>query len=316
MVFYAFLAHMKGIVLISLVIQLFSVVFWNLENYFDYSDSGGGPSDTEFSPHGAKRWTRKRFDRKTALIAKTILWSGAPPVVGVAEVENRFVLQHLVKDDILRKFHYSFVHFESADHRGIDVGMLYRTDSFTVHKAWPIRLGNVHTRDILYVCLKERSSGTLWHFFVNHHPSKFSGNAATSSLRKQAMTLLRSSVDSLLAAGQTNIVAMGDFNDSPYSEAFTIVEGSLVNLGMRMVNEASNRNNCGSIRYRGKWELIDNFLISKQLDTKIRMETLRPPFLMEQDRSYPGEKPKRTFTGPRYNGGVSDHCPVKLTVVH
>ena len=30
------------------------IVFWNLENFYDYTDSGTGESDAEFSPYGKR----------------------------------------------------------------------------------------------------------------------------------------------------------------------------------------------------------------------------------------------------------------------
>ncbi|MFW6275735.1 MAG: endonuclease, partial [bacterium] len=33
-------------------------------------------------------------------------------------------------------------------------------------------------------------------------------------------------------------------------------------------------------------------------------------FLLEKDQKYMGEKPFRTYHGPAYHGGYSDHLPV------
>ena len=55
-----------------------TVMFWNLENFFDYFDDGTGESDTEFSFRGARRWTKKRFLAKCNSIAKSILWLSSP----------------------------------------------------------------------------------------------------------------------------------------------------------------------------------------------------------------------------------------------
>ena len=38
------------------------------------------------------------------------------------------------------------------------------------------------------------------------------------------------------------------------------------------------------------------------------------PFLMTDDRAHPGVKPLRTYSGPKYIGGVSDHCPILLWI--
>lgn len=300
---------------------LFSIVFWNVENCFDYFDGGFSPSDSEFSSRGERHWTKSKFEDKMDAIGKTLLWCSTmdstalspPRIVGLAEIENDFVLRRLCRGDVLRKFNYSFVHFESRDRRGIDVALLYLEDSLELVKCYPLpivlrdelsgKCDTLATRDILYTCFRSRKDGHLWHIFVNHHPSKY-GGAESSPKRLAAMKTLRSSVDTLLAAGQTRIVAMGDFNDTPDAAAFDLIDGRLVNMGLSLPDD-------GSIRYRGKWQLIDNFLVSPDLMQK-RMEVLRPPFLLERDRQFPGDKPRRTYVGPRYNGGVSDHLPVML----
>ena len=38
------------------------------------------------------------------------------------------------------------------------------------------------------------------------------------------------------------------------------------------------------------------------------------PFLMTYEKKYPGMKPLRTYSGPRYVGGVSDHFPIILCI--
>lgn len=78
----------------------------------------------------------------------------------------------------------------------------------------------------------------------------------------------------------------------------------------------------GSIRFMGEWELIDHFLVSSNLMDSIEpiycipesMEVFSHPYLLENDRQYLGLTPRRTFKGPRYNGGVSDHLPIIMTI--
>ena len=99
------------------------IMFWNLENFFDYSDGGTGESDSEFTPGGKRHWTSGRFYDKCRLIAKAIFWTGdrygrIPDVIGVAEVENRSVLSRLLSSTGLRKYGYRVVHHDSGDRRG------------------------------------------------------------------------------------------------------------------------------------------------------------------------------------------------------
>lgn len=66
------------------------VVFWNLENFFDWEDGGTGESDREFTPGGLRHWTATKFYRKANLAAKALFWmkdryGRMPDVAGFAE---------------------------------------------------------------------------------------------------------------------------------------------------------------------------------------------------------------------------------------
>ena len=289
-------------------------VFWNLENFFDYTDQGTGESDKEFSSMGARHWTKKKFYRKCDAIAKTILWMGdiygrMPDIIGFAEIENRGVLKKLLESTLLRKYDYGIVHYDSPDRRGIDVALIYRKSVFR-KISYSLRVPEyegigLQTRDILHVQMEMLSDGkdTL-NFIVNHHPSKFGGEKESEGRRNAAMIALKEMCDSI---GNEPVIAMGDFNDSPDGPAFELVEGALVNKGIGLHEKGE-----GSIRFEGKWDLIDNYLVSPEIDAMTRMEVCRIPFLMTWEKKHPGEKPLRTYSGPRYIGGVSDHCPVIL----
>ena len=294
------------------------VVFWNLENFFDYVDGGEGESDREWSSTGSRRWTKTRFYTKCDAIAKTMFWIGEkygrmPDVIGVAEVENSGVLYKLLSSSLLRKYDYKVVHYDSHDRRGIDVALLYRSSvyrkvssSVTVPEYDAQKLS---TRDILQVCL-ESVDGERMNVLVNHHPSKYGGSQASESRRDAAMTVMRNLCDSLAVADSgIPVIAMGDFNDTPDGEQFRMLDGVLVNKADSLFRAGQ-----GTIRFEGKWDLIDMFMVSGSISEKSAMEILQVPFLMTYEKKYPGLKPLRTYSGPRYIGGVSDHCPIVLTV--
>ena len=294
------------------------VVFWNLENFFDYVDGGEGESDREWSSTGSRRWTKTRFYTKCDAIAKTMFWIGEkygrmPDVIGVAEVENSGVLYKLLSSSLLRKYDYKVVHYDSHDRRGIDVALLYRSSvyrkvssSVTVPEYDAQKLS---TRDILQVCL-ESVDGERINVLVNHHPSKYGGSQASESRRDAAMTAMRNLCDSLAVADSgIPVIAMGDFNDTPDGEQFGMLDGVLVNKADSLFRAGQ-----GTIRFEGKWDLIDMFMVSGSISEKSAMEILQVPFLMTYEKKYPGLKPLRTYSGPRYIGGVSDHCPIVLTV--
>lgn len=294
------------------------VVFWNLENFFDYVDGGEGESDREWSSTGSRRWTKTRFYTKCDAIAKTMFWIGEkygrmPDVIGVAEVENSGVLYKLLSSSLLRKYDYKVVHYDSHDRRGIDVALLYRSSvyrkvssSVTVPEYDAQKLS---TRDILQVCL-ESVDGERINVLVNHHPSKYGGSQASESRRDAAMTAMRNLCDSLAVADSgIPVIAMGDFNDTPDGKQFRMLDGVLVNKADSLFLAGQ-----GTIRFEGKWDLIDMFMVSGSISEKSAMEILQVPFLMTYEKKYPGLKPLRTYSGPRYIGGVSDHCPIVLTV--
>lgn len=292
-------------------------VFWNVENFFDYIDDGTGESDREFSSFGSRRWTKRKFLAKCDAIAKSLLWIGEeygrmPDVVGLTEVENRGVLTRLLTRTLLRKYDYRIVHYDSPDRRGIDVALLYRESVFrkvsSSAKVPEYEGEKLRTRDILQVCLED-NMGQKINMIVNHHPSKYGGAAASEGRRCAAMAELRTICDSLISAGQERIVAMGDFNDTPDGPQFRMLDEVLQNISCSLFEAGE-----GTIRYQGKWELIDMFMVSSGLYKDSRMEIVRIPFLMTYERKYPGFKPLRTYSGPRYIGGVSDHCPIVLMI--
>lgn len=286
------------------------VMFWNLENYFDWRNDSTSVSDAEFSSRGARRWTRKRFSAKSNAIAKGILWAGAPDVIGLAEVENAFVLRRLLSETALRKLDYRIVHFDSPDTRGIDVALLYRSSRLELADARPCHLyaadsSVLATRDILLAHFRTPDGADIA-FLVNHHPSKYGGAEASAPRRRIAVRRLRQLADSLLSAGIPRILAMGDMNDTPGNPLYRDLAPTLANLA-----EPLHRQGRGTIKYEGRWELIDMFFASPSARCG-PMRILEIPFLMTQDNGHAGQKPFRTYSGPRYIGGVSDHCPITV----
>ncbi len=304
------------------------------------------------------------------MVGKALLWMGenccaggeTPEIVGVAEVENSFVLNRLVNSPVLRKLDYGYVHYDSPDRRGIDVALLYRRDKVRILSSRPVHIftdgGEVMpTRDILYVYAelvpdtevsavhgeaRRNPDGTAdggngghtrLHLLVNHHPSKFSGAKASMRGRELAMAALRDVCDSIARVSDAPIVAMGDFNDTPDGPQFSLLEGRLENLAVPLAEKGE-----GSIRYDGRWELIDHFLVGNitasggnpeasygglpeerpecgsgfRGESALKMSVVQIPFLMTEDRAHTGFKPLRSYSGPRCLGGVSDHCPILL----
>lgn len=306
-------------------ILLLLVMFWNVENYFDTYDNPS-TTDEEFTPTGDNRWGRARFEKKRDDIAKTILlaadqYGDLPALIGLAEVENAFVLQDLLEETPLARTQYKYIHKDSPDSRGIDVALLYREELFTPLETKYIGF-SFPTRDVLYTKGVVNGLDTL-HIMVNHWPSK-RGNEESSGRKREYVSLKVSHVvDSILLRNPAaNIVLMGDFNDTPASSPLKNL-GQLTNLA-KWADGAE-----GSYKYHESWSMIDQFLVSENLireESSIKgkneafrpqwiythrnMEIFAPEALFAEDATYLGVKPKRTYSGPRYLGGISDHLPV------
>ena len=257
-----------------IVAAALSALFWNLENFFDPRDGGTGEADTEFSSAGPRHWTWRRFDAKCRRVAKSLLWvadteGGLPDVIGLAELENRFVLKRLLETDALSGTDYRIVHFDSPDPRGIDVALLYRASRWTLLGARPVPVRDssgavVPTRDLLCATLAQ-GADTL-HVVVVHFPSQYGGAAASEPRRRSAVATLQALCDSLPGP----VVVMGDFNDVPGSGVFAPLSPGLINLALPLARRGE-----GSIRYEGRWELIDQAWVSPALAPRSRFGVLR-----------------------------------------
>lgn len=117
--------------------RLYSVAFYNLENLFD-TIHDAGKNDYEYLPDAPKRWNTEKYVSKLKNLSKVISELSrdkvpeGPAVIGVAEAENRRVLDDLVGQPALASTGYRVVHYEGPDKRGIDCALLYDPKQFTV----------------------------------------------------------------------------------------------------------------------------------------------------------------------------------------
>ena len=136
--------------------------------------------------------------------------------------------------------------------------------------------------------------------------------------------MLRFCIDTLLAAHpQAKVIAMGDFNGEPTEKPlqqwikFGFSDTSiLVNLMLQYAGKQ------GSHKYREKWSIIDHIIVTDNVRLRIKpaeaeyeAQIFNRSFMLMPDKNYMGEKVFRTFSGPRYLGGYSDHLPVYIDLV-
>ena len=300
------------------------VMFYNVENLFD-TENDSLKLDDEFTPFGDKHWTHAKYIAKLKNISRVILEAGGwnPPfVIGLCEVENKKVLSDLVWKTGLNHLNYHIIHHESPDERGIDAALLYRKNIFIPLEsiAITVNLGEDMrpTRDILYVFGYVKDTIPL-HVFVAHFPSRYGGVQNTKPLRYKTAQILNDTIKSIIAhEPDAHIIAMGDFNDEPEDESmqFLANSGQVVNVS---TSAQTISNSMGTLKFQYEWNTFDQFLISKNLMDTTRtffaetpMKILDFPFLLEEDKSFTGLRPFRTYIGYKFNGGFSDHFPIWL----
>lgn len=306
--------------------DLYTIGFYNLENLFDTHDDPN-TLDDDFTPNGFKKWSLKRYKRKLYKLAKTIAEVGdeatkRPPVLmGIAEVENREVVEDLIGAEALRDINYGYVHYDSPDERGIDTGLIYHKDYFEVLHSEPITLmifeeNGVRdtTRDILYV--KGLLNKEEVHIFVNHWPSRRDGDRETSFKRVQAAETILDFMKGIETEIENpNYIIMGDFNDGPNDESIKRLMQSekLYNPMEKLLTPER-----GSANYKKSWMLFDQILVShnffnyqKGTHSFAHANIFDEGFLTEFKGKYKG-RPYRTYVGRKYIGGYSDHFPVYI----
>jgi endonuclease/exonuclease/phosphatase family metal-dependent hydrolase len=311
----------------------YNILFYNVENLFDTVDDKE-TLDEEFTPAGSRHWTNKRFNRKILNLSKVLLnatgWS-PPDIIGLCEVENRYVLEKLLMNTPLRSFSYSMIHKNSPDDRGIDVALLYNTKVFypLKYQYYPL-LNNedsvIRTREILYVKGIMDKVDTI-HIFVNHWPSRYSGLLESRPRRILAAKTLRCEIDRLFDGyDDPKILVLGDFNDQPWDESLSSFlktadfSGEPKAKCLYNLSYSWNKGGEGTLKYQGQWLVFDQIIISgalieakKGLFAEPGFESIiKLPFLLESDTKYGGLRLKRTYTGYKYAGGFSDHLPVIL----
>jgi len=286
-----------------------TVAFYNLENLFDTIND---PliNDDEWTPLGNQRWTTTKYQNKLANLSRVLTDIGTgdnpepPVVIGAAEVENRQVLEDLVKTKKMAPYDYGIVHFDSPDKRGIDVALLYRKKYFvpTSYKKVPLLIYNdvkessakekdkdkdkeevtddkseadlsssrVYTRDQLLVT--GLLDGEEVSFIVNHWPSRAGGEKKSSPFREAAGALNRRIIDSLFAKNpNAKIMTMGDLNDGTYNRSVRVALGAKVKKSDVGPGDIYNpfddmfNQGMGTIAHRDAWDIFDQIIFSYPL---------------------------------------------------
>lgn len=314
------------------------ISFYNLENLFDTTDNTL-INDEEFLPKGIRNYNTAIYFDKLGKLSTVISQIGTeinpdgPAILGVAEVENDTVLNDLIKQPLIAKRNYQFVHYDSKDIRGIDVGLLYNPKYFKVETSDKLFVqlpggskDAYFTRDILWV--KGQLDGETVHIYVNHWPSRSGGEKRSAPARKAAAQVCKNHIDSIAKLEpNAKVIVMGDLNDDPINESVQVVlnakgkEKDVKPGGMFNPWVDLYKKGIGTIAYQDAWGLFDQILISQPWLSKsqdgffyYQPHIFIREYLKENNGRYK-DYPMRTWDGNSYRGGYSDHFPTYLVML-
>jgi hypothetical protein len=309
--------------------------FYNLENLFDTIDSQTN-DDTEFLPGAPNRWDSQKYLHKLDNLATVISQVGTEltpdglAILGISEIENRGVIEDLIRQPALKDRNYQIVHYDSPDERGVDVGLIYQPKYFTVTGSKSYRLSITGdtaflSRDQLLV--SGTFEGEVMHIIVNHWPSRRGGEKTSRPFRKAAALLCRHITDSLLTLDPAaKIIIMGDLNDDPIDKSLKVhlrASGDPHDVPSSLYNpmEGLYRKGIGSLAYQDSWNLFDQIIVSSGLvgedKSTYKFHTAKvfnKSFLLQKEGKFAGY-PLRTYGGGVYLGGYSDHLPVYIFIL-
>lgn len=313
-----------------------AIGFWNVENLYD-TINDPIKNDEEFLPSGANAWTGPRYWEKINHLAKVIseMATDATPdglaILGLCEIENKNVLQDLVKDPQLKSRNYQYILIEGPDARGVDPALLYNPNYFKVQKTVTYKVAlptdsSHKTRDQLVVT--GSFAGEPLAIIVNHWPSRRGGELASRPNRIAAAQIARRIADSITKVNPlTKVIITGDLNDDPTNESVKKHLKTAGNLHKIKDGEFYNpmeslyKQGIGTLAWQDSWNLFDQTIINKSFlptDFKTfqfyKAYVYNKAYLKSDFGNFKGY-PFRTYSGGAYTAGYSDHFPVYMLVV-
>ncbi len=309
---------------------VYGVAFYNLENLFDTINNNGS-YDLEFSPKGSRQWNGEKYWSKINNLAYCISHMVTkntpmgPAIIGVSEIENKGVLDDLVRAKDIRQWRLQVVHHDSPDRRGVDVGLLYNPRLFKVIDVTNTTLRipgyeSFRTRD--QMCVTGILGGDTVSVIVNHWPSRLGGQERSSYLREAAAELSKHIADSLWRIRPNQgVIIMGDLNDDPQDKSCAVALGAkkdqkdvgphgFFNPWWRVLDKG-----IGTLAYKSQWNLFDQIIVSgtllKHNDAALQYSSCKVnnfDFLFDTEGQRKGY-PKRTYASGAWLNGYSDHFP-------
>ncbi|OYX80544.1 MAG: endonuclease [Flavobacteriales bacterium 32-34-25] len=336
--------------------RIHTVAFYNFENLFD-TINDPSTNDDEWTPKGEQHWTAKKYQQKLKNLTRVLTEIGkpentnSPTFIAGSEIENRGVLEDLVKQPQMALQDYGIIHFDSPDKRGIDVALLFLNKYFspTSYTNIPLRIykkevqnqelvsssedddevvqntydNRVFTRDQLLIT--GFLEGEEIHIIVNHWPSRSGGEKKSSPFREAAGMLNRKIIDSLQKINpNAKVITMGDLNDGPFNNSIKKILGAkaqkqeVPEFGIYNPFEEMAKKGLGTIAFRDSWDIFDQILLTQSL-IKSDYSTYQywkagifnKSYLIQNSGQYKGYPKRHSAT----EVGFSDHFPVYIYLI-
>lgn len=182
------------------------IAFYNVESFYDTIRS---PmiDDGDYTPAGRAHWDSDRYRTKIERIARVLDDLNAD-LTGLCEIENESILRDLLLE---MKTSCNYIYRAAPDHRGMDLALLYRGDTFFPDQTY--RTGGPGiSRDFLVVTGRLLEQQVI--LVVCHMPSMMND----TGYRNRAASTLRTLLKTLTTGYPARpIILMGDFNAAPDS---------------------------------------------------------------------------------------------------
>lgn len=330
--------------------RTYYIAWWNVENLFDEENAVALGRRTDKVYRSIKDdiagWTPELRDRKIDQLASMIATMNTgqgPDLLGVCEVENRFVVDRLVdrvNAMLAAPRSYEVVHADTGDARGIDVAFIYDAALFKVPEPlkdsvfFHVVMRRLATREIVQVNFQTTTAAArTWAVFGNHWPSRSGGQFESAGYRAIAGETLGFFHQRVLEVHgpETPVFVMGDFNDEPFdislvlhalstrqrAKVISARENPLLWNLMWPIAGAPD----GSFYFDNQPNMLDQFLINKNMatsDAPIKANPTTAQILKESVMVNPGLYPKPIPFGgmgkPVNQEGFSDHFPITMSV--
>lgn len=310
------------------------ISWWNLENLFDVENSPNRSDKLQrVLKNELRGWTQDVLDKKLnnlADIINKINDNSGPDLFGICEVENRNVID-LLKSR-LNKNTYNIIHFDSKDGRGIDVAFIYDTEKLSVSQGDIFShfiMKRTATRDILQVNFVIKENNKTLVAIGNHWPSRRGGELESEPYRMMAGETLSYFHERICEklGDDVGIIAMGDFNDTPYNSS--LMNYALSVNSLDIINNAKTKKYFYNLmwpflkdgdgtHYYDKFEVLDQFMISKGIiNEKSSFKIIPDSCKIEKFNKNPKNNAPIRFGRPSAKegcnpNGYSDHFPISV----